>query len=135
MNWIITALDKMISIVKGPTPVRTSVRRAARLEEFRRSIMKLRNVDESAAEILSFTTELFRTQHVGILIWNEKSGQYLNRCSISGLRESWPVYDPFLVTITEYDQVLRLGDLLDIQSSEDRQILSQFFDEMKAEFL
>lgn len=135
MNWIITALDKMISIVKGPTPVRTSVRRAARLEEFRRSIMKLRNINESAAEILSFTTELFRTQHVGILIWNEETGQYLNRCSIPGLRESWPVYDPFLVTITEYDQVLRLGDLIDIQDANDRMILSQFFEEMKAEFL
>ncbi len=133
MKWLLTALDTMIELVQSLPPQER--RRERRLEEFRRSIMRLRNVDEGLTEILSFSSELFGTPHVGILIWDEEQGQFVNRCNVPGLRSSWNVYDPFFVTITEYDRVLTVRDAAAMTDEHDRQVLLRFFEDTKASLL
>jgi signal transduction histidine kinase len=134
MKWILSVLDTLIAIVHSlpPDPNKSAERR---LEEFRRSIMRLRNVNDGLTEILSFSSELFQTSHVGILIWDEDRGQYISHCTVKGLRSAWNVYDPFFVTITDYDRVILLEEMVRLRNAHDREVLLRFFQETQSSLI
>jgi hypothetical protein len=134
MKWLLPVLDTLIAFVHS-LPPQQEQRREHRLEEFRRSIMRLRNVDDGLTEILSFSSELFQTSHVGILIWDEDRGQFVSRCMVPGLRSAWNVYDPFFVTITEYDRVITLKELAFLRDAHDREVLLRFCKETQASLI
>jgi len=134
MKWLLSTVDFAIHLVKS-IPVRSQRSSQDRLEEFRRSIMRLRNINDGIAEVLSFSTELFGTEHVGILVWDEDLGQFVNRSQVEGLRSSWNVYDPFFVTVTEYDRVLSLKEMSLVKDLNDRQTLLSFFRDTHASFV
>lgn len=96
------------------------------MEEYRRSMMRLRQTEQCESEILAFARDVFQTEHVGLLLWDEDRGMFVNHRSLPGARSEWNIYDPFFLTISEMDRVLSYEDVPSVADPEDRKNLVEF---------
>lgn len=105
-----------------------------RIDTFRRTIIKYKNIDDVIIQTINFLKEFLLTNEIGFYYWNEEVGHFVNFVD-KEMRERIQIFDPLMMVLSEYDLIILKRNIDFVRNTEHKNIILKFLEEKNANIL
>jgi two-component system NtrC family sensor kinase len=103
-----------------------------KIDQFRRSIIKYRKVEEIIQYTCDFLKDFLSTQQIGFFYWHKELGHFVDYTEKENFQHKIQIFDPLILVLTEYDLILLKRNIEVIRNEEHRKIILEFMNQKKA---
>ena len=103
-----------------------------KIDQFRRSIIKYRKVEEIIQYTCDFLKDFLSTQQIGFFYWHKELGHFVDYTEKENFQHKIQIFDPLILVLTEYDLILLKRNIELIRKEEHRKIILEFMNQKKA---
>jgi len=103
-----------------------------KIDQFRRSIIKYRKVEEIIQYTCDFLKDFLSTQQIGFFYWHKELGHFVDYTEKENFQHKIQIFDPLILVLTEYDLILLKKNIELIRNEEHRKIILEFMNQKKA---
>ncbi|MBI3395150.1 MAG: sensor histidine kinase [Spirochaetia bacterium] len=107
--------------------------RERRLDQFKKTLIQLRPVEQVSGIIVDYLKNVVGTNQIGIYTWKEADGAFSVWPETTTAVRHIKVYDPFLIFLTDHDQIFAAEDFApDVSFPHIREDAVRFFTDTRA---